>query len=170
MSKKLVRCECGCGKELYFNQLVLLEVQEASDKTLRKTKTHRRFFVTPQCREPFTDELALMEILQALARAWAPKKKTVFQELNIVGTFINWCRRMSAARQVLRIQHGIWERTKGFDYARKRALRSAFLFGCPRFMQGFLAKRFAREDRLEKLLAGGKDAVPQEAVPVRSLD
>jgi hypothetical protein len=174
-----VVCDCGCGGKAYHSQMVTIETEQAIDKDLRKTGTTKRFWVLPKCREPFERELALTVMVQTMSKAWAPPPVTRWWLLNAWFNplypwpkhLINWIRRLNAARQVMKMQHAIWERTRGFEYAKVHATNSAILFGAPRFMQGFLARRFTKRLRAAKeKSAGGKDAVPQEAVPVRSLD
>ena len=142
MSKNLVQCECGCGGEGFFNQMTEIVVEEAIDRTMRQTVTSKRFLVLPKCKKPFEEELGMKLILQHLVVAWVPKTKTLSQRLNLPLTFYNWCRRIAVARQVIRLQQAIHERNYGFEYAKVRAINSGVLFGAPRFMQGFLARRF----------------------------
>jgi hypothetical protein len=144
---KLVLCECGCGKEVYFNKLTLLEVEEAKDETRREVK-QRRFFVTAECKEPFEQELVLEQLVQALVKAWvrAPASRGFLERLFFPWTFYVWIRRLFVAKKVMQMQHAIWERRKGFDYARKRAVRSAVLFGAPSVLRGWLFKRFSLSD------------------------
>lgn len=148
MSERMKQqCDCGCGGADYHNRLATVEAEEAIDGNIRQTRTAKRFWVLRECREPFERELGLMIMLEKLVRAWAPKPKTFLQRLNVPRTFYWWCRRVAVARQVMRIQHAIHERTRGFEYAKVRALSSALLFGAPRFMQGLLAWLFIRRLR-----------------------
>ena len=151
MSDRLkVVCDCGCQGTAYHNQMVQVEAEEAVDKDLRKTGTTRRFWVLRECREAFEHELALTIMVRKLAQVWAPPPVKRWWLLNAwlnplypwPWIFYNWIRRINAARQILRMQHAIWERTRGFEYAKVHAINSAVLFGAPRFMQGFLARRF----------------------------
>jgi hypothetical protein len=159
------RCDCGCGRVVYINQLVRVTVDEALDHTLRATKTKSRFWVTRQCKEPFQEELGLMVLLEQLVSAWTPRPRSRWW---LVDFWMNpsrpwtdlyrWWRRIGASRRVLRIQHCIWERNKGFAYARARAMQSAILFASPRFLQGFLARRFTR--RLKRIEEFGPEGLP----------
>ena len=151
MSRVLQQCDCGCGGEAYHSQMVTIEVEQAIDKSLRTAGTTRRFWVLRQCKKPYEEELACSLLLQRLVTVWTPRQKTLLQKLNFLLTFYNWLTRIVVARQVLRLQHAIFERNYGFEYARTRATNSAILFAAPRFMQGFLARRFTR--RLAKATA-----------------
>lgn len=146
---KLLTCECGCGKTAYYNQLVEVVVEQAVDKTLRQTEEKQRFLVLRACKKPFEEELGYMTLLLIIANKWAPTRKTWAQKLNVLRTFDLWVMRIGQARQVMRLQHATYERTKGFEYARKRAWRSAVMFGCPRFIQGFVARQFLRKMKRE---------------------
>ncbi len=126
-------------------------IEEAIDRSMRQTVTSKRFLVLPKCRDDFESELGMKLILQKLVVAWAPKQKTVAQKLNVPLTFYNWCRRIVVARRVIQLQHNIHERIYGFEYAHVRAINSGVLFAAPRFMQGFLARRFTA--RLAKATA-----------------
>ena len=141
MNRQKVKCQCGCNREAYANQLTEVVVDVATDQTLRQAKTKQRFRVLRQCQKPFEEELGMMTCLQLIVNQWAPKPKTLAQKLNVLATLDQWWLRIGAALKVMRLQHAIYERTRGFDYARQRALQSAILFGCPRFLQGFLSKR-----------------------------
>lgn len=142
-------CMCGCGGKAYHSQMVTVEVEQAIDHDIRKTGTTKRFWVLPKCRKPFEEELALTIILQKLVKAWAPKPLKWWQVTHWPLCLANWIRRIAMARRVMRLQYGIWARTKGFEYARMHATNSALLFGAPRFMQGWLARRFGRKMRKE---------------------
>lgn len=145
-------CDCGCGREVYHNQLKEIKVEEAIDETLRQSQTKARFWVTPQCVAPYTEELKLMTCLQIIVQAHPPSMQTRYWLINAwLNPFYpwprilrSWWRRVGGALRVMKLQHAIWERTKGFDYARTRAKQSAVLFGAPRFMQGFLARRYTK--------------------------
>jgi hypothetical protein len=152
-------CDCGCGRRVYQNKLVQVTVDQAIDQTLRVSKTTKRFFVTADCAEPFEEELGMMVLLEQLIRAWTPDPRSRWW---LVNAWLNplypwpkniyrWWRRVGAARRVMRLQHAIYERNKGFAYARARALQSAIMFGAPRFVQGFLARRLT--GRLKKIEA-----------------
>jgi hypothetical protein len=140
--KQLLKCECGCGREAYYNQMTEVVVEEAIDESLRQAKTKKRFLVTRGCKKPFEEELGMMTCLQLIVNRWSPKPKTLAQRLNVPRTFVQWWQRVGGALKIMRLQHAIYERTKGFEYARIRATQSAILFGCPRFLQGVLARRF----------------------------
>jgi hypothetical protein len=152
-------CDCGCGQKVYLNQLVRVTVDEAIDHTLRVSKTKSRFWVTRKCKEPFEEELGMMILLEQLVSAWTPPPRSRWW---LVSFWMNpsrpwvdlyrWWRRIGASRRVMQLQHVIWERNKGFAYARARAMQSAILFASPRFVQGFLARRFmGRLKRIEEL-------------------
>lgn len=148
MSGKKLVCECNCGRSAYFNKMVEVVVERAIDHTLRQTQTAKRFLVLKQCKEPFEEELAMKFMLQQIAQAWQRKLPLSpwrwVNPFHPMLLFVNWIRRINAARRVMRLQHAIFERTLGFSYARKRAVNSAVLFGAPRWMQGFLARRFSK--------------------------
>jgi hypothetical protein len=155
---KLVLCDCGCGQKVYHNQLVEVTVETPVDETLRQAKTKTRFWVTRKCKEPYEEELALMRSLMMITVHYAPKPSTRWW---LVNAWLNpfypwprllrdWWRRIGGAVKIMRIQHAIYIRPfqlrygpkEGFQRAHDRALQSAILCGCPRFMQGFLAKRY----------------------------
>lgn len=146
-------CECGCNQWFHHSKLVAVSIEQATDISLRETKTAKRFFVGRPCEEAFTEELGLLVLLDQLLRAWAPHPKTWVERLNVFRTMWTYWRRIGAARRVLRMTHVIYERTKGFEYAHDRAMRSAILFGCPRFMQGCLARRFLIRAKRKQALA-----------------
>lgn len=127
--RKKFRCDCQCGGEDYWNKLQVVEVEQATDKTLRETRI-KRFYVLPDCKEPFEEELAMMQLLEITIRRWAPKF---------------WWQRMFVARRVLRLQHGIFVRNKGFDFARQHATRSMILFVAPAFLAKILHRKFAKD-------------------------
>lgn len=143
-------CQCGCGVSEWPHKLVQVSIEQAVDISLRQTTTSRRFWVRKQCETAWTEELGMMVLLEQLIRAYPPPARSRWWLIYFwLNPFYPWPRvlrswwcRVGAARKVLRLTHAIYERTKGFDYARDRAMRSAVLFGCPRFLQGFLAKRF----------------------------
>jgi hypothetical protein len=172
-----VICDCGCGGMAYHSQMVVVEAEQAIDKSLRRTTTSKRFWVLRDCKEPFEEELAMTILLRQLATAWVPKPQ---KKLWLINAWLNplypwplhlfnFIRRVNAARKVMRLQHAVWERTRGFEYARTRAMNSALLFGAPRFMQGFLARRLTR--RLAKAEAlRNKKAASEKTVPIGSRD
>jgi hypothetical protein len=150
--KGKVACECGCGVEVFQNQLTMVKVERAVDETLRQT-TRRTFYVRRECKEAFEEELQCMALLALIVTKYPPPGRTRYW---LVNAWLNpfwpwprllraWWRRVGASLQVMRLQHAIFVRTRGFDYARIRARQSAILFGVPRFMQGFLSKRFTRK-------------------------
>lgn len=147
---KTMTCECGCGGEGFFNQMVEVKKERAVDETLLKRVTERTFLVLSRCREPFEEELALMELLQQLVVAMAPRGRRWsllrywFVPSAPYVDLHDYCLRFGRAVQVMRLQHGIYERTRGYEYARRRALRSGILFASPRFLQGFISKRFTK--------------------------
>lgn len=143
-----VLCDCGCGQEGWHNQMTKVEVEQAVDQSLRTTGTIKTFWVLFGCRKDFERELGMKFVLQGLVNAWAPKRKTLLQRLNFPLTFCNWCTRIVVAKKVMQLQHEIHERNYGFEYAKTRATNSAVLFAAPRFLQGFLARRFV--GRLKK--------------------
>jgi hypothetical protein len=153
MSERMkVACDCGCGRKAYHNQMVIVEAEQAVDREMRKAGMTKRFWVLRECREAFEEELALTVMLQKLVTVWAPPARGRWALVNAwLNPFYpwprllyNWIRRVNAARNVMRMQQAVWERTRGFDYAKVHATNSAILFGAPRFMQGFLAKRFSK--------------------------
>lgn len=151
------KCDCGCNQYFYANQLVQVTVDQAIDHTLRVSKTTQRFFVGRNCKEPFEEELGLMILLEQLIRAWTPEPRSRWYLINFwlnpfypwPKALYRWWRRVGAARRLMRVQHAIWERNRGFEYARARALQSATMFGAPRFIQGYLARRY--KGRLQKI-------------------
>jgi hypothetical protein len=143
-------CDCGCKREVYHNQLVEVTVDRSIDETLRQAQTTKRFWVTRACKVPFEEELRLMMLLQILVEAYPPPAQTRWWLIN---AWLNplypwprvlavWWKRVGAARKVVRFQHAIHERNRGFEYAHTRAMQSGVLFACPRFMQGFMARKF----------------------------
>lgn len=150
--KALQACDCGCGRKVYQSQLVQVSIETALDMTLRQTTTSRRFWVTRACKEAYEEELGMMVLLQQLAEAWTPRRRTrwwlVRFWLNPVTPyedFYRWIRRVGAAKRVMLLQHAIHERNRGFEYARARAIQSAIMFAVPqwpRWFQGFIARRF----------------------------
>lgn len=147
--------------------MTLVEVVEAKDETLRETKVRKRWRVTPKCKKPFEGELQMLEMLKLYTIRWRPRAKTRWQKVNVIGTFFSWCKRLGAARQVMRLNHTIYERTRGFGWARRHAIKSAILFGCPRFMQGFLSRRFLLRAR-RKQAKEAADAPPTTVEPLRA--
>lgn len=127
--RRKVPCGCQCGREDYFNRLETLEIEQALDEAGRRTRV-KRFYVLPEHKEAFEAELGLMQLLQITIRRWARKP---------------WYLRIAVTRRVMRLQHGIFERNKGFDFARRHAIRSAVLFAAPAPIAAFLHKRFAKE-------------------------
>jgi hypothetical protein len=175
MGRMQIPCDCGCGKEVFNNQLVEVKIEQAIDRSLRKTVTSKRFWVTRECKEPFEQELAMKLLLQQLVEAWTPPARTRYYLINFwlnparpPLVLRNWIRRMIAARKVMRLQHEIHERLHGFEYAKVRATNSSILFGAPRFMQGFLARRFTH--RLQKAMERSKSEknahIAQDMSPV----
>jgi hypothetical protein len=158
-----VVCDCGCGREVYHNQLVQVIVETPVDETLRQAKTRQRFWVTRECEQPYKEELILMHKLMEITVHYAPRPRTRYWLINAwLNPFYpwprhlrNWWRRVGGAVRVMKLQHAIYERTRGFDYARERALQSAVLCGCPRFMQGFLAKRYMLKAKKKEAKANG---------------
>lgn len=120
-------CGCGCGQLGYWSHMTEVKVEQATDESGRQTQLVKRFHVLYACRAPFEEELALMRHLALILQCYASK---------------SFWRRLPRIRQVTRCQHAIYARTHGFRWAHDHALRSALLFACPRFMQGFLARRF----------------------------
>jgi hypothetical protein len=162
VSRRALRaCDCGCGRKVYTNQLVEVTIESALDMTLRRTATTRRFWVTRACKEAYEEELGMMVLLQQLAEAWTPRRRTRwwlvrfwFNPATPYEDFYRWIRRVGAAKRVMMLQHAIHERNRGFEYARARAIQSAILFAVPqwpRFFQSFLARRFTvRLKRIEE--------------------
>jgi hypothetical protein len=71
----------------------------------------------------------MMVLLEQLIRAWTPDPRSRWW---LVNAWLNplypwpknlyrWWRRIGACRRVMRLQHAIYERNKGFAYARARA-------------------------------------------------
>lgn len=140
--RKQYLCECGCGQFAYFNQLDMVRINEAVDESLRTTKVRATFYVRHACKKAFLDELALQTLLKLLLDKHAQGQfaKPWLYRLNVWNTFRRWRWRIRDSVKVLRLTHAIYERNKGFDYARRRAIRSAVLFAAPRFMAGWLIK------------------------------
>lgn len=116
----------------------ITQALDAEGKRLEHTRVH----VARSCKDAYETELGLTKMLQVVARRWAPEPKTFWQKANVFRTLHQWWLRIGAAVEVMKNSHAINERTKGFEWARRHAIQSAVLFGCPRFMQGFLARRF----------------------------
>jgi hypothetical protein len=138
--------------------MVEVSIDRAIDHTLRVSKTEKRFWVARECKEPFEEELGMLYLLEQLSRAWVPEPRGRWWLINFwLNPIRPWellwryWRRVGAARRVMRLQHAIYERNKGFAYARARAIQSAVMFACPRFLQGFLARRLT--GRLQKIEA-----------------
>lgn len=157
-------CQCGCGREVYANRLTEVTIDQALDKTLRISRTRKRFWVTRECKEAFEEELGMLHLLEQLARAWAPVPRSQWWLINFwlnplypwPRVFWSYCRRIRAGRRVMQLQHAIYERNKGFQYARARAIQSLIMFASPRFLQNFLARRFiGRLKRIEDARATG---------------
>lgn len=127
--RKKVACACGCCGEGYWNNLQCIEIEQALDAKGQQT-TLKRLYVLPECEEAYEAELGMMQLLRITIQRWAPKV---------------WWKRLAVARRVLRLQHGIFERNKGFDFARKHAIRSMILFVAPAFLGNFLHRRFAKQ-------------------------
>lgn len=138
---RVVQCGCGCGKQFHTSQLTTVEICQALDAEGKRTQL-TRVIVGRACKEPYEIEMGLLKMLQVVSRRWAPKPKTFWQRVNVFGTFHQWIQRIGAAVEVMKTVHAINERNKGFEWAKRHAVQSAVLFGCPRFMQGFLSRRF----------------------------
>lgn len=170
-SSKQVKCDCGCGRMAYHSQLTMVTREHPVDDSLRQTATSRRFWVTRQCKKPFEEELVMMEGLNNLVKLYPPPARTRYWLINAwlnpfypwPRLFRSWCRRVKQARKVMQLQHAIFERPKGFEYAHDRALKSALLFGCPGFMQNWLMKRFIAQAEKEK-----EDATSPELTVVKT--
>lgn len=160
MSQRKVKCQCGCGREVYPNQLTEVKVEIAKDQTLRET-TNKRWIVTRGCAQAFESELELLEVLKAIVLRWRPRQKTFWQRANFLRTLDLWWMRIGAARNVMRLNHEIYVRTKGFEWARRNAIQSALLFGAPRFLQEFLAGQFIAQFKRRK----ARDAARPPATP-----
>jgi hypothetical protein len=159
--------------------MVVVEIEQAIDNDLRKTGTKKMFWVLPKCRKQFEIELALTILVQKTAQAWAPPARGKWWLVNAwlnpyypwPRLLYNWIRRISVARQIMRMQHAIWERTRGFEYAKIHATNSAILFGAPRFMQGFLARRMMQRLKAAKEKSSlDEKAAAEKTVPIRGLD
>lgn len=162
MSRHRIQCGCGCGQFAWSNQMADVEIEQATDSTRRRTRTNR-VRVIRACKKPYEEELGLVKCLQVIVMRWASvPRKTFWQKLNFLRTLDDYWMRIGAAIKVLRLNHAIYERPKGFEWARRHAMRSAILMGCPRFMQGFLAKRFRAQWE--------RDNKPPEVVEVASHD
>lgn len=150
MSRRRLRCECGCKQMVYSNHLTEVTIEEHKDDTMRETVVVKRFRVTKECERPFTQELELQQFLKILAIRWRPKPKTLLQRINLVRTAWRYARRVKDAHKVMRLTHGIHERSRmlamgkeaGFKWTKDHSIRTAVLFGAPVFMQGFLHRRF----------------------------
>jgi hypothetical protein len=156
-----MKCEGGCEGVFYYNQLRDVEIEEAPnipspaevDKILdqvrqlanerplgwerqaRKlrekiepqgTRIRRRFRVCAECEEPFTAELAMRKLANDLVIAFirAPLWK-----------------KLSQVKRLMRLQHGMNERLKGFKGARRIAVRSAIRFVSPVWAAVFFERR-----------------------------
>lgn len=140
--KKPMLCECGCGRSGFLNQMSTVKVMRATDETLLHKVLDKQFLVLHDCKKPFEEELAIEQLMILRFVAHAPKGKTLLQNLNLVATFRAWVGRLKEAGQILRMQHARWERTKGFEYARQRAIHSAWIFAMPRIAVPYFARRW----------------------------
>lgn len=162
---KEVPCACGCGRLAFHSQLKQVTIEQATDITLRQTKTSKRFWVHRLCEEPFTEELGLMVLLEQLVRAYLPTPRSRWWLANFwlnpsrpYQLLRSWWRRVGAARKVMQIQHGIYVRPKkillgekaGFEWTKRHATQSAILFGCPRFLQNWLNLQMVRRANKRK--------------------
>lgn len=149
-------CDCLCGRTAFHSQLKEVAIEQAIDPSLRQTATAQRFWVHPLCEKDFLDELGGMVLINQLVRAWTPPTRTRYWLIRFWfipshpwSDLYRWWRRIGASVKVLRLQHAIYERPykirygeiEGFARVRRKAMQSAILFGCPRFMQGFLYNR-----------------------------
>ncbi len=135
-SREKVVCQCGCDTPAYWSELTEIRVEQATDESARQTHLVKRFWVLRECKAPFEEELALMRNLTLILHVYAKK---------------SFWKRLTRVRQVTRCQHAIYERTHGFKFAHDHAMRSALLFACPRFLQGFLARRFLLKTKRKQL-------------------
>lgn len=160
-----VECECGCGKFAYHSQLAQIEVEHADDKNRRKSGRRRIYWVTKACQKPFEEELGLQKVLTDLVLAWRPTPRTKWRFWLWPIVFNNWLRRLGVARRVMQLTHEIYERPRGFEYARVHATNSAVMFGAPHFLQGFLARRMAKrlKKEVDALIAQRSRAAEAEA-------
>jgi hypothetical protein len=179
-----VVCDCGCGQVAYHSQLTQVIIETPVDETLRQAKTRKRFWVLRGCREAYEEELALMRSLMMITIHFAPKPPVRW---GLVNAWLNpfypwprllhaWWRRIGGAIKVMRIQHAIYIRPyqlrygpkEGFQRAHDRALQSAILCGCPRFMQGFLAKRYMLKAKKKEKEAKANGTRPPEPTIVKA--
>lgn len=152
-------CECGCGRMAFHSNLKAVTIEQATDISLRETRTAKRFWVHRECEEAYTQELGLMVLMEQLVRAYLPERRSRwwlvrfwFDPSRPYQILYHWWRRVGAARKVMQLQHGIFIRPKqillgqeaGFVWVKRHALHSALLFGCPRFAQEFLNRRLIR--------------------------
>ena len=122
-------CQCGCGEKAYHNQMTLVTVEVAEDESLRQTK-RKSFLVIRSHKEGFEEELGMMTQLAQLVRAYANQP---------------FWSRIWRVRTVIRLQHAIHERVRGFSEARQRALASGILFAVPKWLQPFVFRHFDRK-------------------------
>jgi hypothetical protein len=125
-----LKCDCGCGGEAHLNRMVPLELQAGVDGTKKRIRTVKRFYVLPDCREDFENEMVISHKLEQFSRACYK---------------LPMWRRALRAQEVVRMMHAIHQRKLGFEAARKKALRSGFLFSIPKPMAAFLSEFWMTE-------------------------
>lgn len=168
------KCQCGCERLAYQNELVEVTIERATDKTLRQSKRVQRFEVLRACKESFEEELAMMYSLQVILEHWTPPARGDYWLIYFwLNPFYPWPAvlwrywlRVGAALKIMRLQHAIYERSEkikrgdkaGFQWVHDHAVRSAVLFGCPRFMQSFLARRFLIRAKRKEAKRGAEQA------------
>lgn len=121
-AKQLVVCDCGCGAEVARGHLRIIRIGKQEGHIVRAVKT---YFVSPECEETFKMELELTNKLAAFTQANAG-----------TGLF----GRILRARDLMKMQHAIHVRRRGFDEAKKIATRSALVFATPHWVGKLLAK------------------------------
>lgn len=150
--KSLTKCECGCERSDYYNRMVDVEIEEATDKTLRKTKV-KYFRVLKECKKPFEEELGIQILFKIAIRA---------------GMKMPMRQRVWRARQILRMQHAIhirknqiiYGQEEGFRMTRAKAMSSAILFAVPKILVGTLFRHFSRKEARAAKRRGLKPVAP----------
>lgn len=150
MSRRRIKCQCGCGQTAYSNSMSEVKIEEPTDATMRQTRIIRRFKVLNECKAAFEEELGMQQLLRVIAIRWRPRPTTRLQRVNLFRTAWRYARRLKDAHRVMRLSHAIHERGRiiamgkeaGFKWTRDHAIRTAALFGAPVFLQGFLNRRF----------------------------
>ena len=125
-------CDCGCGQSSWLNSMRTIEVEVALDESLRRTAVGKRFLVLPGCYDAFIDELRAMKLLNDITRRYMNSP---------------WWVRLPKFTRILKLQHLVNDRNKGFESTRRRAIRSAIMFSSPQRVAGWFDSYWRWRDR-----------------------